>query len=82
MENNDFNSILRLLIRLYYGARRPGWKIVGFILPSIHKTGSINVKGSFIYYVRITFRIFRPPPHCVFKWTLRGHFKPTTNATI
>ena len=21
-------------------------------------------------------------PHCVFKWILRGHFKPTTNATI
>jgi hypothetical protein len=22
------------------------------------------------------------PPHCVFKWILRGHFKPTPNAII
>ena len=23
-----------------------------------------------------------PPPHCVFEWILRGHLKPTPNATI
>ena len=23
-----------------------------------------------------------PPPHCVFKWILRGHLKPTPNAII
>ena len=24
----------------------------------------------------------RPPPHCVLKWILRGHLKPTPSATI
>jgi hypothetical protein len=23
-----------------------------------------------------------PPPHCVFKWILRGHLKPPPSATI
>ena len=30
----------------------------------------------------INFFGFKPHPHCVFKWILRGHLKPTPNATI